>query len=121
MKSYFPHNFDKRSEKDYLKIRMQYGLWGYGLINAIEEVFHKYGGVMIYDECLQYLSFELHEEADKLDEFLNYCAEKTNLFNITDDFETIIKSPAVIDNLQEIENRYQKAVRAGRARQSKPL
>ena len=104
---YFSHDSNARNDQRLMKVRMQYGMEGYGIYFGLIEILREQHEYALYIDDLSGVSFDLRVDIDKVqDVVLNY-----NLFQIEGD---LFYSKSLKRRLECMDKKKKKRQEAGR-------
>ena len=104
---YFPHDSNARNDQRLMKIRMQYGMEGYGIYFGIIEILREQYQYTLYIGDIKAISFDLRVDLEKIEDIiLNY-----NLFKVEGD---LFYSKSLKRRLECMDEKKKKRVEAGR-------
>ena len=105
---YFPHDANARTDQRLMKVRMKYGMEGYGIYFGIIEILREQADYTLAFDDLESISFDLRVDKDKIEDIVsNY-----DLFVI--EGMSIFYSKSLKRRLECMDKKKQKRVDAGR-------
>ena len=105
---YFPHDSNARNDQRLMKVRMKYGMEGYGIYFAIIEILREQAEYTLTFNDLESVSFDLRVKLDVIEDIVtNY-----NLFVI--EGHTMFYSKSLKKTLECMDEKKRKRVAAGR-------
>tara|TARA_Y100001963_G_scaffold72041_1_gene100140 strand:- start:5568 stop:6389 length:822 start_codon:yes stop_codon:yes gene_type:complete len=104
---YFSHDSNARNDQRLMKVRMNYGMQGYGIYFAIIEILREQANYTLSFDDLQSIAFDLRVEIDIIKDIVN----NYYLFEID---ENIFYSPSLKRRMKALDKRRKKLSDAGR-------
>ena len=104
---YFPHDSNARNDQRLMKIRMDYGITGYGVYFGIIEILREQTGYYLNRGDIDGIAFDLRVEKDVVDDII----KSYDLFEIDGD---IWYSRSLKRRMERLDERRQKLSKAGR-------
>tara|TARA_Y100001938_G_scaffold137367_1_gene201422 strand:- start:292 stop:1125 length:834 start_codon:yes stop_codon:yes gene_type:complete len=105
---YFPHDSNARNDQRLMKVRMKYGMEGYGIYFGIIEILREQKDYILTYNDIESISFDLRTDKEKIEDIIqNY-----NLFEIKG--HTMFYSKSLKRRLECMDEKKKKRVEAGR-------
>ncbi len=110
---YFSHDSNARNDQRLMKVRMKYGMEGYGIYFGIIEILREQAGYILYKSDIESVQFDLRVESNILKDIIHEC----NLFEWAYDGEReegFFYSKSLKKRMEKLDLIKQKRADAGR-------
>ena len=110
---YFSHDSNARNDQRLMKVRMKYGMEGYGIYFGIIEILREQAGYILYKSDIESVQFDLRVESNILKDIIHEC----NLFEWSYDGEReegFFYSKSLKKRMEKLDLIKQKRADAGR-------